>query len=872
MTGEGSVRSESSAPVLLLVGAASSLKAGLVEALTRHGVLVETVRVDSAQKTVVVTAPDIVVLADEAVEDGGSRVMNELGRSPLTSFVPVAMLCEEPSLEQRLEAFRLGVAAIVPRLPSMDGMAEKLAQLVREIPERSSQNFGELGESTLRDFTEALSHQLRARVLAQASSGSEKEIRLVFGGGRPLARLLDEFVQQVEHHVVHAEALAGDALTQPTQGLLSETELMPAGLSLTGMRVALADDDAARADAVAQDLRTRGATVLVTDLDPNELRFGRLRRLDPNVFIVGEQQLKGAGYALVRRAHSDSRLRWATLLVVDWEQLCPEPGQPFALDQLAARLIAIVGVEQEIHRRVLEGNAFDVRLENTGPARLLYALADAARPLRVTVQTPRARVELDVSDHLIVGATMSRSGGESLEGPAALAALLTFSTGRVTVTPVTQPAAANVMAAVDLALDLADKELEAGRVRPFSARPEPSVPSVEPAVSTASVDARAPVDGEAQHQLVVARSESTRFEASPVEPNPEPVVSAEPVAVSTQAALDASPRPAGWSRGRALLGRWLRLAHERKMDAVLVAVVGLLVVALVVLLVSGRGADDGAASAPSAPASPVRPGAAAASIPAASASSVESRSAAPGIGGGAGQDAEQEEDTLLLALPPANNPRAPSCDELLKEQAPMGGPAAAAAYEAMVRGRRALVRGDVDEAQRAYCYSVRTDPGNATAQVELARLLLVRRDGNAGLRQVEVALALDSGSRVVKGLLGDALARLGRYDGARRAWFEEAQLTAQSERSRRALLTTLMRAARRHRGRHAWGEAERFFRRVVVLEPSNIEASLGIAQALFSFGVKDEAVAWAQYVKRLSPHHPVAAELLRKSRLVPETR
>ncbi|MBN1607152.1 MAG: tetratricopeptide repeat protein [Polyangiaceae bacterium] len=904
MTNDGPISSETSAPVLLLVGATPSLKDGLVEALTRRGVYVETVPVESVQKAVTVTAPDIVVLADGAVQDGGSRVLDELGSSPLTSLVPVAILCEEPSLEQRLEAFRRGAAAVVPRLPSMDGMAAALIELAQEIPERSSQRPGGLGESTLRDFTEALSHQLRARLLVQVPSSPDKEVRLVFGGGRPLARLVDDFVQQLEHHVVHAESLAPDARIElgPDRDLLNEAELQLGDLSLTGMRVALADDDVARADVVAQDLRVRGATVLVTDLSPSQPRFGRLRRLDPNVLIVGEEQLSGIGYGLVRRAHSDSRLRWTTLLVVQWEQVCPDPGQPFALDQLAARLVSMTGAEQQLRRRVLEGDNFDTRLEITGPARLLYALADSPTPLRVTVQTPRARVELDVSDNLIVGATASRipSIDERLQGPAALAALLTLSGGRVRVMPVARPAAANIMAAVDMALDLADKELEAGRVLSFSVRPEPRIPSVAPVGATAALppvaaspppvaaalpeetaalpeesaalrDARAALPpplpvlaGGSRAPAIVEEPTSPApvpmIEAPAGQTDSEPVASDEPVTASTSTDNASPQRPplARWLATLSVrfngLSRHLRmsqLSRHLRIDAwprtlqinvALGVLIGLLAVALVAILLGGRSAPPEAAPAPTGPTAAAPPTA---------------PTKAPDDAGRAALD-------LKRALPPADNPAAPSCDELLKGAAPVQGPSAALSYQLMLQGRRALVRGDVNAAQRAYCSSLRFDPGNAAAQAEFARLLLIRRDGNAGLRQVETALELDPGSRVLKGLLGDALARLGRYEEARRAWHEEAQLAVDSEGAGRALLLSLARAARRHRGHHAWGEAERFFRRVAVLEPGNVDAALGIAQALLSLSVNEEARAWARYARSLSPHHPQAAELLRR--------
>ena len=96
---------------------------------------------------------------------------------------------------------------------------------------------------------------------------------------------------------------------------------LPAASDVSGLRVLLADEDSARADAVAQSLRGHGATVVVTDFNPPEQRFARLRQLDPAILLIDEAGLRGAGYQLVRRMRRDTRLRWASLLVVRWDEI-----------------------------------------------------------------------------------------------------------------------------------------------------------------------------------------------------------------------------------------------------------------------------------------------------------------------------------------------------------------------------------------------------------------------------------------------------------------------------------------------------------------------------------------------------------------------
>jgi Tfp pilus assembly protein PilF len=202
-------------------------------------------------------------------------------------------------------------------------------------------------------------------------------------------------------------------------------------------------------------------------------------------------------------------------------------------------------------------------------------------------------------------------------------------------------------------------------------------------------------------------------------------------------------------------------------------------------------------------------------------------------------------------LPVATNPTAHSCEELLRDEKLSTNRSRARSRAAVKRGRLGLVHGQLRRAQREFCRAVASDPTNASAQKELAELLLFLKDGNAGLARVRTALEIDPENRDLQGLHGDALARLGRYVEARQAWLGEARLKDGSEANRR-LVKRFLRTARGFRFAHAWAEAERLYRRVAVIEPSNTEASLGLAQALRGLGQSDEARQWFDYANKLS--------------------
>lgn len=474
-------------PAVLVVGATQAFLDGLEPALARHRVYVETCAVDDVASAVVITAPDLVVLAGDVAREGGTAVLARLASSPHSSVVPVVLLTDDAALEARLRAFRHGAAAVIPKSASMDGIAERIASLAREIPDRGGSTLGDVGEATLSELVEALTKELRTGILSvHTRSGQDEEaVRLVLGAGRPLSDAIEDFVERVRGQVVMAEPLRyefDERAGGTVQLLGAELNVPSAGEEdIAGLRILLADDDTARADAVTQELRERGVTVVVTDLDPASTRFARLRQLDPAILLIGEQQARGVGYELMRKLRRDSRLRWSSLLVVRWNEVWTEESPVPAVERIIGTLATLAEPEQSARQRADAGVQFDTRLEIMGPARLLRALASTTRALRVTVSNPRLQVQIDLAQGLVVGA-VAHTLDEStrvLEGVTALAGLLVLSSGRVSITPVEQPATANVMATVDVALNQADAE------------PPPIAPSV-PAPRRAAAREAAP--------------------------------------------------------------------------------------------------------------------------------------------------------------------------------------------------------------------------------------------------------------------------------------------------------------------------------------------------------------------------------------------
>jgi len=808
-------------PTILLVGADSAFEPALRAALARHRVYVETATPDTVAETVIAAAPDLVLLVGAAAKDGGSTVLVKLMSSPVCSVVPVVILDDDPALDARLRAFRHGAAAVIAPTASMDAIAEQVAKLSREIPERVGESLGLVGEATLSEFVAALSRELRSGILSvHTGNRDEDAVRLVLGSGRPLARFIDDFVQQAKLHVVHAEPLHYEFAEHPggTVTLFdAATKALPEQVSVKGVRVALADDDTGRADTVAQELRARGVSVVVTDLSPNDLRFAKLRQVDPQILLIGESQLKGQGYELLRRMRHDTRLRWASLLVVRWDEIWSDALSVPALDRLETALAALSEADRTLEAWAGTGESFDARLEITGPARCLRALSGSPRPLRVTVNNPRALVSIDISDGLVVGASAESrlAPAERWEGALALSAFMVLSSGRVHIAPVNQPATTNVMATIDVALNMADSEQA------------PIAPSI-PTLARASLA-----------------------------PAPEPTAqtgNARPIAQLSRR-LSRSLLPP-MRTGISLPAAIFLVA--------LAALQGLIVVAALSLMLKPHaprsavtalgGATSG--SLPStAQATPLS--SAQGSVPAPGKAAVVSAKAPLPVLPGSGASTPGQVRTDESGL------HAPSCEDLLGASASHPGDYPGAAYGAVQAAHRALVRGDLDASQRALCQATLWNQKNPAIPLELAQLLLLRRDGGRAIEWAQKGLSLDPTNQRGQGILGDGFARVGDYESAKKAWLLSLELGQNANEDQfKALSFSSLREARASLKRRDFARAERFFRRAVVLSGDNVEASNGLADALLKLGDADSALRWANHSVSIAPRDSAARVVL----------
>jgi Flp pilus assembly protein TadD len=169
-------------------------------------------------------------------------------------------------------------------------------------------------------------------------------------------------------------------------------------------------------------------------------------------------------------------------------------------------------------------------------------------------------------------------------------------------------------------------------------------------------------------------------------------------------------------------------------------------------------------------------------------------------------------------------------------------------------GRRALMLGKLDDAQVSLCRSAVLDPAKPDAFVALVRLLLLRKDADQAVQWAERAAKQHPENLEVQALYGDALARAGDKDRARSIWLENGHVDPSDSASIRGMAYNYIRGAERAVKGADNAQADRLFRRAVLLDPLNATAAAGLARVMLVQNNVPAAVHYAKQAVSLEPH------------------
>ena len=453
-------------PTILMVGQGEPMQTALGEALRRHGMSVAACATAELEQAVRVYAPDLVLLIGDAAVRRGASVVRRMAANRATDVLPIAVVTSDSEVGDDGLQFRTGAVAMVSRGAGADAIARRVAQLSEEVPMRPGVMGGELNEHNLQDVVELVSSDAKTGILSIRSPAGtlegmpmvvETEGASAHNMERVLERLKEAMASSTPLEYEFHETSGGRLSTLPGTIEPDDVELS----DLRGSRVVILDSDELRAEKLAQVLIQRGVQIAAADFSTAVIP--RIREIDPQVVVLDSSAVGGQGIDFVRAMRKDPQLRWASMLVVRWEDFWPSAADEAGPDiaQLATRIAPLIDQDLEVARRVEDEVDFDTRLELIGPGRLLRALGSMPGVRHVAVAGPKRSVEIDIADNSIVGAyaTLQEGTKQTLQGMPALLALWGLNSGRVSVREQDLPSVANIMMPVDEALGVVSHEL-----------------------------------------------------------------------------------------------------------------------------------------------------------------------------------------------------------------------------------------------------------------------------------------------------------------------------------------------------------------------------------------------------------------------------
>lgn len=285
---------------------------------------------------------------------------------------------------------------------------------------------------------------------------------------------------------------------------------------LDGLRAVLVMGEPTSTDGLARELRGRGGRVSLVDVAG--LGIEEAREIDPEVLLVDPEALDGAGMDLARRLRDDPRLRWASVVRVDFRK-----AWPHGLPLLAGQIAPLVERDRALRSHVAEGAPFRCDLERIGPNRALRGVEGLGRALKISSSSAGAVAEVVIADELLVSASWWETGPASVRmtGVDALSAFLTMRRGRLEVVPGARLVGANVLMPVAEALFEAGQQMLGVIARVPTARYPRKLLSGGPRAREASRNAFRPDDEVTTQRYPSVRPPAGRIRRSGVATEPD---------------------------------------------------------------------------------------------------------------------------------------------------------------------------------------------------------------------------------------------------------------------------------------------------------------------------------------------------------------
>ncbi|MCB9610290.1 MAG: hypothetical protein H6716_27125 [Polyangiaceae bacterium] len=820
------VREHAADPRMLLVGFPEGLELAVTDGLKRQSIRV-VVGSPSVLSQVLLERVDFLVLYGDPRGNDVQRVLGKVSKLHLPALSGVLLVSDDTSLAARVLALRHGATSVIPRSASVGLLVERISHVAWGI-ELSDEQACER-EATVEELVGTFAEELENRLRAPGESNDARgATRLVFSAARELPRLIDDMVQRVGVDIERVEHWDYELSARGSRAWI-EDEAQP----LSGTRVALLDDDSMRADAVAHELRERGAHVLVVGSDLTELGWSRLTRFDPMLLVFDSQKDEVWRSALRERQAADPSLHQAARAGVDLGALWKVNESFPNIEPLTRELGRVTQRLKDAVDRLRAGEQLAIAELGVSVRHLVRALANDAG-CRLELELGERRCRAWLADGVAIGAIEVTSAAPHAqeaeqeqrvgEGLPALSHLLACRDGLLRLMPAPPSSGPpNLISPVDVALGQALVELRRRSVSPVSApslaAPPLSAPTMDAAPVNLAADGLPPVP---------ARSTPPHPQAQPPlkgcsEPRNEPSAGLRPPIDPLRVQRRPARRVGLWLAAGVMtlgvLGGFFVWRHAS--DGSTPVRARLEVKAAPAVPPRQQTAEQSAAG------KPVPPPANSIALPETTGSSAARIGLTEEI-----QQAAAE--TFLVRGQPVTD---------CKDEA-----SALSAGQAVAQARRALMSGKLEAATEAYCAALTQLPEDAQLMTELARVFLQRGAGEQAVKWAKRAYEL-APKTLNQVLLGDALALDGRFKEARAAWSEAWKIKSPATLS--AIASAHFHTATRAAGQRDYAKAERFMRRVAVLDPARPDAPLSLAKVLLAVSTEQhlerfpEAKGWA---------------------------
>lgn len=371
-----------------------------VDALRERGVVTLVASASAPFAPLLALAPDLLVLGEGSVERW-TEVIDALREAPTLGCVPVAVVDRGTR-----EARAVGRYGLVARWPAgaaptaIAGDVEALLRARHEPPLHETVSGGS-------DLLEAWLGGLRGRGAAAFVVAPDDRSALLTGRG--------ECVPEVA--VLLGDSSVAELRIVELPAARARRAVGAHGGSLRGARVVIVHNDDRAARGWREALEKGGAQVEV--VEANDESRATAHKLVPSVIVISRDALHGPAL----HPWEDERSLGASFVVVEDD----------AVGDVVAAVADAFDAERATTRALAAGEVLRSRLETFGAARWLKVLGEIRGAITFEVRAAAGTVVIELAKQKIKRARFEPTTGDTVQGKAALGALLALRTGRVAV-------------------------------------------------------------------------------------------------------------------------------------------------------------------------------------------------------------------------------------------------------------------------------------------------------------------------------------------------------------------------------------------------------------------------------------------------------